>query len=154
MHWLDLLWLTLACLTNALGQKGGDWHTEKKSLRLLLLLRQDALSVLLSLHLGTSSTFFFLNVTPNHLLVVVDKVIMSQSKKSDLEALPFAQAKAVQASSTTTTSEYNVPTRTKIAYLGVYFLCNVFLTIYNKAVLGKVGRASEVVDHVLMRPDG
>jgi hypothetical protein len=29
-----------------------------------------------------------------------------------------------------------------MAYLSVYFLCNVFLTIYNKAVLGKVGKSS------------
>ena len=35
--------------------------------------------------------------------------------------------------------EYRVPTRTKVAYLSVYFLCNVGLTVWNKAVLGKVG---------------
>lgn len=35
-------------------------------------------------------------------------------------------------------SEYSVPAATKFAYLSVYFLCNVGLTIYNKAVLGKV----------------
>lgn len=35
-------------------------------------------------------------------------------------------------------SEYSVPATTKFAYLSVYFLCNVGLTIYNKAVLGKV----------------
>lgn len=35
-------------------------------------------------------------------------------------------------------SEYSVPLTTKFAYLSVYFLCNVGLTIYNKAVLGKV----------------
>ncbi|KUJ12753.1 TPT-domain-containing protein [Mollisia scopiformis] len=34
-------------------------------------------------------------------------------------------------------SEYSVPATTKFAYLSVYFLCNVGLTIYNKAVLGK-----------------
>ncbi|CZR54534.1 related to glucose-6-phosphate/phosphate translocator [Phialocephala subalpina] len=33
-------------------------------------------------------------------------------------------------------SEYIVPATTKFAYLSVYFLCNVGLTIYNKAVLG------------------
>ncbi|KAF8861985.1 TPT-domain-containing protein [Acephala macrosclerotiorum] len=33
-------------------------------------------------------------------------------------------------------SEYSVPATTKFAYLSVYFLCNVGLTIYNKAVLG------------------
>ena len=35
-------------------------------------------------------------------------------------------------------SEYRVSTTTKFAYLAVYFLCNVSLTIWNKAVLGKV----------------
>ncbi|KAE8448455.1 hypothetical protein EG329_009520 [Mollisiaceae sp. DMI_Dod_QoI] len=33
-------------------------------------------------------------------------------------------------------SEYAVPAATKFGYLSVYFLCNVGLTIYNKAVLG------------------
>jgi hypothetical protein len=35
-------------------------------------------------------------------------------------------------------TEYNVSTGRKFAFLSVYFLCNVALTIYNKAVLGKV----------------
>lgn len=35
-------------------------------------------------------------------------------------------------------AEYRVPTRTKLAYLGGYFFLNLALTIYNKAVLGKV----------------
>jgi hypothetical protein len=66
---------------------------------------------------------------------------MSQNKKSDLEAQPCTQEKKPQTSTATFNSEYNVPTRTKIAYLGVYFLCNVCLTIYNKAVLGKVRKS-------------
>lgn len=37
-----------------------------------------------------------------------------------------------------TKSEYGVPTEKKLAYICVYFLLNVSLTIYNKAVLGKV----------------
>jgi hypothetical protein len=35
--------------------------------------------------------------------------------------------------------EQEVSTRTKLLYLGVYFFFNLTLTIYNKAVLGKVG---------------
>jgi hypothetical protein len=35
-------------------------------------------------------------------------------------------------------TEYQVPTEKKLAYLSVYFFLNVSLTIYNKAVLGKV----------------
>ena len=34
--------------------------------------------------------------------------------------------------------ENTVPTRTKYIALGIYFLCNVGLTLYNKAVLGSV----------------
>jgi hypothetical protein len=34
--------------------------------------------------------------------------------------------------------EYSVPVGIKAAYLSVYFLLNVSLTMYNKAVLGKV----------------
>ena len=34
--------------------------------------------------------------------------------------------------------EYYVSTATKATYLGIYFLGNVLLTIYCKAVLGKV----------------
>jgi hypothetical protein len=62
---------------------------------------------------------------------------------SDLEAqatekrTPLVPAKAE--------TEYNVPAATKVAYLSVYFLLNVSLTIYNKAVLGKVGRQSNLI---------
>lgn len=35
--------------------------------------------------------------------------------------------------------EYEVSARTKLIYLGIYFFFNLALTIYNKAVLGKVG---------------
>lgn len=35
-------------------------------------------------------------------------------------------------------AEYEVPTRTKLFYLGAWFALNLILTIYNKAVLGEV----------------
>ena len=35
-------------------------------------------------------------------------------------------------------AEYRVPTRTKYMYLGVYFGLNLGLTLFNKAILGKV----------------
>ena len=35
-------------------------------------------------------------------------------------------------------AEYRVPTRTKYLYLGVYFGLNLGLTLFNKAILGKV----------------
>lgn len=37
-------------------------------------------------------------------------------------------------------AEYSVPSRTKYTYLGLYFGLNLGLTLFNKAVLGKVGR--------------
>lgn len=38
----------------------------------------------------------------------------------------------------TTGAEYDVATRTKLMYLAGYFMLNLSLTIYNKAVLGSV----------------
>ena len=38
----------------------------------------------------------------------------------------------------TAASEYLVSTRTKMLHLSAYFMFNLTLTIYNKAVLGKV----------------
>jgi len=35
-------------------------------------------------------------------------------------------------------SEYQVSSLTKLSYLGLYFMCNISLTIYNKLILGKV----------------
>jgi hypothetical protein len=35
-------------------------------------------------------------------------------------------------------SEYDVPTRTKFIFLGIYLAFNLGLTLYNKSVLGKV----------------
>lgn len=35
-------------------------------------------------------------------------------------------------------SEYDVPTRTKFRFLGIYLAFNLGLTLYNKSVLGKV----------------
>lgn len=71
-----------------------------------------------------------------HFLVFCDAVLKIMSRKSDVESQwkdengPLFQAASID-------SKYR-PTTTKFAYLAVYFLCNVSLTIYNKAVLGKV----------------
>lgn len=39
-------------------------------------------------------------------------------------------------------AEYQVATRTKLMYLGGYFMLNLSLTIYNKAMLGSVSVTS------------
>jgi hypothetical protein len=62
---------------------------------------------------------------------------MSRTLVSDLEAQATEKKNDLYLS-TGTDTEYGIPTGTKLAYLSVYFLLNVTLTIYNKAVLGKV----------------
>ena len=55
--------------------------------------------------------------------------------KSDVEA----QSRHARAQSTTAVPpEYQIPTNTKYLYLALYFGLNLTLTLYNKAVLGKV----------------
>lgn len=49
-----------------------------------------------------------------------------------------AQTPSVAKSAATSGAEYEVPTRTKLIYLGGYFMLNLGLTIYNKAMLGSV----------------
>jgi len=65
---------------------------------------------------------------------------MSRTMGSDVEA-QTTEKKAVPLLLSGTETEYRIPTGTKLAYLGVYFLLNVSLTIYNKAVLGKACQA-------------
>lgn len=45
-------------------------------------------------------------------------------------------------------SEYHVPTATKYLYLSLYFALNLALTIYNKAILGKVHLDLESARHL------
>lgn len=53
--------------------------------------------------------------------------------KSDIEA-----QNARTQSAATIAPEYQIPTSTKYLYLALYFGLNLTLTLYNKAVLGKV----------------
>ncbi|TAQ83745.1 hypothetical protein B7494_g7931 [Chlorociboria aeruginascens] len=67
---------------------------------------------------------------------------MSHPSSPDLEALqPSEEGKSLRPnidnSNNNNNTEYSIPTSKKFAYLSVYFMCNVLLTIYNKAVLGK-----------------
>ena len=55
--------------------------------------------------------------------------------KTDVEA----QTRHARTQSTTSAApEYQIPTSTKYLYLALYFGLNLTLTLYNKAVLGKV----------------
>lgn len=69
----------------------------------------------------------------------VDKLLEKELETpQDLEAQSPLPSTVHKASAGSVDAEYRVPTRTKLAYLAVYFLLNLILTIYNKAVLGKV----------------
>lgn len=48
------------------------------------------------------------------------------------------EAQTRLASSHAIAPEYDTPTSTKYLYLALYFILNLTLTLYNKAVLGKV----------------
>lgn len=67
--------------------------------------------------------------------------ILAQEK--DLEAQQAARPKDVTSGSHA--AEYQVPTSTKYIYLGFYFGLNLSLTLFNKAVLGKVACRSTLV---------
>lgn len=56
----------------------------------------------------------------------------------DLESQPILNLRSTGNSVAPLAMEYRVPARTKMAYLGGYFLLNLGLTLYNKALLGNV----------------
>jgi len=58
-------------------------------------------------------------------------------KDSLLEDIESQSPRTVK-SAASSGAEYEVATRTKLIYLGGYFLLNLGLTIYNKAMLGSV----------------
>ena len=58
--------------------------------------------------------------------------------KDDVEAQPTLCISTDSRSSPSVALEYRIPASRKLAYLGLYFLLNLSLTIYNKAVLGSV----------------
>lgn len=57
---------------------------------------------------------------------------------NDVEGQPMLSVSTSVPSSPTSALEYRIPASRKLAYLGLYFLLNLSLTIYNKAVLGTV----------------
>lgn len=61
-------------------------------------------------------------------------------KMGDVEAQPILSAHGGKEpqSPSSLAMEYRVPARTKLMYLGGYFLLNLSLTLYNKALLGNV----------------
>jgi hypothetical protein len=56
----------------------------------------------------------------------------------DAEAQPILDDAKDALPSTSTAVEYRTPLRTKLTYLAGYFLLNLGLTLYNKALLGNV----------------
>ena len=56
----------------------------------------------------------------------------------DVEVLPMLTPVAGPLLSESSTLEYSIPAKRKLVYLAGYFLLNLGLSIYNKAVLGTV----------------
>ena len=57
----------------------------------------------------------------------------------DIESRPaFSPTKDLSCPPSPTALEYRIPIRTKVIHLALYFLLNLSLTIYNKAILGSV----------------
>lgn len=54
------------------------------------------------------------------------------------------QMKSVKGSRDSIAAEYSIATSTKYLYLSLYFALNLALTIYNKAVLGRVCQRSNL----------
>lgn len=66
---------------------------------------------------------------------------MKKERPDDLEAQLLKPRQQYQTpASPGIDSEYRVSSLTKLSYLGLYFLCNISLTIYNKLILGKVSK--------------
>ena len=59
----------------------------------------------------------------------------------DVEVLPVFSSVTGPLQSQSSTLEYSIPAKRKLVYLAGYFLLNLSLTIYNKAVLGAVSLA-------------
>lgn len=59
----------------------------------------------------------------------------------DVEIRPMLSPVVGPLQSQSCTLEYSIPAKRKLAYLAGYFLLNLSLTIYNKAVLGTVSIA-------------
>lgn len=64
-------------------------------------------------------------------MIEKERLYRPQDVEAQIPALPVQPTRTVE-------TEYEVSARTKLLYLGVYFFFNLALTIYNKAVLGKV----------------
>ena len=77
---------------------------------------------------------------PNH-TDATERLLEKDDKMNaggDVEAQQPRSPTESELSSGKHAAEYRVPTRTKYTYLGVYFGLNLGLTLFNKAILGKV----------------
>ncbi|KAF1814068.1 TPT-domain-containing protein [Eremomyces bilateralis CBS 781.70] len=64
--------------------------------------------------------------------------LLSGSRNADVEAQAGTETSHPRNVKPSTETEYTVPMGKKLAYLGTYFMLNLTLTIYNKAVLGRL----------------
>jgi len=68
-------------------------------------------------------------------------LLEKRSLIDDVEVQPVFNSVTSTLQSQSSTLEYSIPAKRKLIYLAGYFLLNLGLTIYNKAVLGTVSLA-------------
>jgi len=66
-----------------------------------------------------------------------ERALLSQMQRPDLEAQSTLKDKEFHFSTLPNDAGSSAQRRTKFKYLAVYFVCNVSLMLYNKAILGK-----------------
>ena len=96
-----------------------------------------------------------LRVVPHTSETETSSINTTSTEKTSIESydteLDDIEAQMLLKSKDCAAPEYSIPTRTKYLYLALYFTLNLVLTLYNKAVLGKVRRDSEKVERGRIR---
>ena len=84
-----------------------------------------------------------LDVSYNQMSDALSEKVMLQ-KRDDIEAVQPRSPLSEESASGRSGAEYRVPARTKYLYLSLYFGLNLGLTLFNKAILGKVSKKPDV----------
>lgn len=75
--------------------------------------------------------------SPVHRLAYPDNLAVTEANMERLNAI-FQQREAENVKAAIADGSATVPTKVKLIYLAIYFLLNLGLTLYNKAVMIKV----------------
>ena len=86
----------------------------------------------------------YLHGVPSVSEIERSSISTTSTEKTSIEShdteLDDIEAQMLLKSKSGVAPEYSIPTSTKYMYLALYFTLNLVLTLYNKAVLGKVRR--------------